>query len=95
LLYDKLQRPPTPGSLKEVVCLLVQRYRQKQELYRLVAELAPPENRQAAVRQYQDALAPHLARARDEQTMQMHQMFSDMMRVGPLAVVPEEKDGKK
>lgn len=73
---------------------MVQRYRQRQEICRLVVEVAPAEKKAAALQEYQDALAPHAARVRKEENERVHEMFSNMMRTGPFVIVPEETDGK-
>lgn len=88
LYYDKGASLPTPGSLREVVCLLVQRYRQHQALCALVVQVAAPEKKKDALREYQDALAPYAARARQDETARAAELLSNM---GPLFIVPEEK----
>ena len=87
--YDKVVLLPAPGSLREVVCLLVQRYRQQQQVCALVVQVAAPEKKKDALREYQDALAPYAARHRQEETARAAELLSKM---GPFIIMPQERE---
>lgn len=91
MFYDKLSALPEPGSLREVVCILVQRYRQEQQFNALVASMAAtPEGKRSALDTYMKSLAPYIASTKKAETDRAKAIMEKFMQDGPMTIVGEE-----
>jgi len=78
---------PEPGSLREVVCILVQRYRQEQQFNALLATVAgDPERKKEAMMRYLDALAPYISSTRRDEVGAAAAVMNKFMQDGPLVL---------
>lgn len=83
MFYDKLDRMPEPGSLKEVVCIIVQRHRQEQEVYRLIAQMeAEPEAKSKALNNFKNSLAPYVSKQRDQESKAIADRMNKYIHTG-------------
>lgn len=89
-MYDTIASPPDPGSLREAVCVLVQRYRAEQEYYRTVAALYEDgDKRQEAFTEYRNALFPYIVRSSNTEMEQVRAILDDAYAQGPIVIMPE------
>lgn len=83
MFYDKLREMPEPGSLQEVVCIIIQGYRQDQDVLRLIALMeTTDEARVKALANFKDALMPHVARARADESKAIDARMQKYIRSG-------------
>ena len=94
MFYDKLVKMPEPGSLKEVVCIIVQRYRQEQEVYRLIAQMEETaEGRSTALNNFKNSLAPYINKQRESEAKSIANRMTKYMSMGQWALRIDDHDG--
>jgi len=85
-----LSTHPEPGSLREAVCVLVQRYRQEKELYLALAMLSPEgsKNRQEHFNQYRECVFPYISRSTRNEEKRIKSVLERSFARGPFKVKP-------
>lgn len=91
LLYDTISSPPDPGSLKEAVCVLVQRGRADQEFFKTAALLSEvgSKGREEYFEQYKHALFPYVAKAAAKESARQKALLDHFYLAGPIMIRPE------
>ena len=83
---------PLPGSLQEVVCVLVQRYRQEQEVAKLIALMSTtPEAKRTSLDAFKQAIAPHVQRSRKKEADLNKERLERYLSFGPVLIKPGEE----
>ena len=95
LFFDKVSAPPSPGSLQEALCILVQRYRQEQKYYSLLATLYPngSKERQGAFDKYRQSAFPYADRSKSDYSQNVRRILDKAFMQGPM-YVKRDKDQK-
>jgi len=95
LFYDKVEAPPSPGSLQEALCILVQRYRQEQKYYSLLAELYPKgtKERQGAFDKFRQSCFPYVDKNAADHKRTVRGILDRAFLQGPM-VVKKQKESK-
>lgn len=92
LLYDTIVSPPEPGSLKEAVCILVQKYRADQQYYRTLAQLSEgTKQREEAFNSFRGAMFPYVQRTDDNWRSRMKAMLDKFYMQGPIRIKAENE----
>lgn len=88
LFFDKVAAPPSPGSLQEALCILVQRYRQEQEYYSLLANLYPngSKQKQGAFDKYRNAAFPYIDKGAETHQQKIKRLLDKAFLQGPMIV---------
>ena len=92
LLYDKLIGIPEPGSLREAVCILIQRQRHERDYYRLItiaAAAGGSSQRQVLVdslEKFRSLTFPYMDNMREKLETRMHDMLRKTFESGPIRV---------
>lgn len=96
MFFDKVAAPPSPGSLQEALCVLVQRYRQEQDYYRVLANLYPKgsKERQGAFDKYRQSSFPYLEKGNYNHRDKVKRILDKAFLQGPMTVVKEKGKGK-
>lgn len=83
LLYDTLSGPPTPDSLQEAVCIVIQRYRKDQEYYLAKAQLLQDRD---AFNKYVIACYPYEYKAEKDAAQTLQQRMDNAFKQGPIVI---------
>tara|TARA_Y100000114_G_C11761900_1_gene330254 strand:+ start:3089 stop:3382 length:294 start_codon:yes stop_codon:yes gene_type:complete len=88
LFFDKVEAPPSPGSLQEALCILVQRYRQEQTYYGLLAGLYPQgsKERQGAFDKFRQSSFPYVERGANDHRKRVRDILDRAFLQGPMIV---------
>ena len=87
LFFDKVDAPPSPGSLKEALCILIQRYRQEQDYYKLLASLSGgAKEKQEAFEKYRQAMFPYIQRGAYNEKNRIKDILDRAFLQGPLFI---------
>tara|TARA_R110002126_G_scaffold188113_4_gene336557 strand:+ start:278 stop:661 length:384 start_codon:yes stop_codon:yes gene_type:complete len=92
LLYDKLVGIPEPGSLREAVCILIQRHRQETEYTKTMAIVAAAAGESQhsvlmdAVEQFRDLMFPYIQRTKRDLQKEMKAVLERAFTRGPMRV---------
>lgn len=80
--------PPSPGSLQEALCILVQRYRQEQEYYSLLANLYPSgsKERQGAFDKFRQATFPYADQSKNDHESAIKRILDKAFSQGPMYI---------
>lgn len=83
---------PEPGSLKEVVCIIVQRHRQEQEVYRLIAQMEKdPDGKSKALNNFKNALAPYVNKQREQESKAIADRMNKYIHTGQWVIKLDDK----
>ncbi len=95
MFYDKITTSPEPGSLQEVACIIVQRYRQEQQLNAVWANLVEgPELKKQALEAYKKSLAPYIEKSRDLAAQQIRERMERYLASGPIFINLGDEDAQ-
>lgn len=91
LLYDTITSPPEPGSLKEAVCVLVQKYRADQKYFLAAATLSEgAAQKDDMFNRFRSALFPYVEKTDEDWRSRMKAMLDRFYMQGPIAIKAEE-----
>lgn len=94
LYYDKVAAPPAPGSLQEVLCILVQQYRREQELSKLIVLSSTDEKtKRDAFAAYQRASAPYIEHNERQYAERMKNFLEKLHADGPIVIYADDEEG--
>lgn len=93
MFFDKVDAPPSPGSLQEALCILVQRYRQEQQYYKLLSELYPAgsKERQGAFDKFRQASFPYVDRSKSDYRDNVKRILDKAFLQGPMYIKKNEE----
>jgi len=81
---------PEPGSLREAVCVLVQRYEWEREYFKVILLTAATGKNNNALRdaltKFQAASFPFMERAKQNLDVKMRQMLDKAFATGPIRI---------
>lgn len=85
---------PEPDSLQEVVCTIIHRHRQDQQILALGAQMqTEPDSKNKALTAYKHAMLPYLRVVQERESAAIAARLDHYMRSGPVFIELDGKDG--